>query len=170
MMEKSGSRSIIPSQIIPGIRSLGILIIALTALGGYALAHPPSDVTVSYEESSGDLVVSITHLVDDPATHYVKHVTVRQGNSVVIEQSYTSQPAKSTFTYHYNLPQLKETSGEIRVDAECSILGSRSGTYKLPTAPALATPVGTGPPATRAPGSAFIAILAAGLVVTCLRH
>ena len=87
-----------------GMRRLVICILALTSLSGYALAHTPAGVAVSYDETTGDLGVIITHQVDDPVTHYVKHVTVRQGTTVLIDQSYTSQPDKSAFTYRYNLP------------------------------------------------------------------
>ena len=81
-----------------GTRRLVICILALTALSGYALAHTPAGVAVSFDETTGDLSVTVTHQVDDPATHYVKHVTVQQGTTVLINQSYTSQPDKSAFT------------------------------------------------------------------------
>jgi hypothetical protein len=149
-----------------GMQRLVICFLALTALSGYALAHTPSGVSVSYDETTGDLGVAITHQVDDPATHYVKHVTVRQGTTVLIDQSYTSQPDISPFTYRYNLPQLKGSSGEIRVDVECSIFGSRSGTLTLIGTPASGTPGSAAPAPTKAPGCAVVAFLAVGLVAT----
>jgi hypothetical protein len=149
-----------------GIRCFVICILALTALSGYALAHTPAGVAVSYNESSGDQGVAITHQVDNPATHYVNHVTVRQGTTVLIDQSYTSQPDKSTFTYRYNLPQLKGSSGEIKVDVECNIGGSRSGTLILGATPVAGTPGGAAPSPTQAPGCAFIALLAVVLAAT----
>ena len=88
-----------------GMRRMVLFILALTALSGYVLAHTPAGVVVSYDETTGDLGVAITHQVDNPATHYVKHVTVRQGTTVLIDQSYASQPEASAFTYRYNLPQ-----------------------------------------------------------------
>jgi hypothetical protein len=149
-----------------GMRRLVKFIIVLTALSGYALAHTPAGVAVSYDESTGDLGVAITHQVDDPATHYVKQVTVRQGTTVLIDKSYTSQPNKSAFTYHYNLPQLKGSSGEIKVDVECNIFGSRSGTLTLGGTPVSGAPGGAAPAPTQAPGCAFVALLAIGLAAT----
>ncbi len=134
-----------------GMRRLVLCILALTALSGYALAHTPAGVVVSYDETTGDVGVAITHQVDDSATHYVKHVTVRQGTTVLIDQSYTSQPDVSAVTYRYNLPQLKGSSGEIRVDAECSIFGSRSGTLTLGATPVSGAPGGAPPAPTKAP-------------------
>jgi hypothetical protein len=156
--------TMIPPVAISGMRGLFILVIALTVLSGIAFAHPPAGVAVSFDEPSGDLGVAITHAVDDPQTHFVKHVTVKQGSTVLVDQSYTSQPDTSDFTYRYNLPQLKGTGGEVRVGVDCSIFGSRSGTLTLAGAPAPATPGGAPPPATKAPGCAILAILAIGLV------
>jgi hypothetical protein len=149
-----------------GMRRLVLCILALTALSGYVLAHTPAGVVVSYDETTGDLGVAITHQVDNTATHYVKHVTVRQGTTVLIDQSYASQPEASAFTYRYNLPQLKGSSGEIRVDTECNIGGSRSGTLTLGATPVAGTPVGAPPAPTRAPLSVFVALLAAGLAAS----
>ncbi|MCU0631116.1 MAG: hypothetical protein MUF37_08200, partial [Methanoregulaceae archaeon] len=154
----------IPTVRIPGMRRLVIFIIVLTALSGYAIAHPPADVAVSYDQSSSDLIVIITHQVDDPSTHYVKQVTVRQGTTVLADQSYTSQPDKSASTYRYNLPQLKGTGGEVRVEVECNILGSRSGTLTLTATPVPGTPGSQTPAPTRAPGCVLVVLAAVGLV------
>jgi hypothetical protein len=149
-----------------GMRRLVLCILALTALSGYVLAHTPAGVVVTYDETTGDLGVAITHQVDNSATHYVKRVTVHQGNTVLIDQSYTSQPGTSAFNYRYNLPQLKGSSGEIRVDTECNIGGSRSGTLTLGATPVAGTPGGAPPSPTRAPMSVFVVLLAAGLAAS----
>ncbi|MEI6839998.1 MAG: hypothetical protein WCK53_01925 [Methanomicrobiales archaeon] len=166
MPEKHIQPTMISSIGIVRMWRLVIFIIVLTSLSGYALAHTPADVAVSFDENSGDLIVAIKHQVDDPATHYVKHVTVLQGNTVLIDKSYTSQPDKSSFTYRYNLPQLKGSSGEIRVDVGCNILGSRSGTLTLAGTPASGATGSAVPAPTKAPGCAFMVLLAAGLVAT----
>ena len=149
-----------------GMRRLVICILALTALSGYALAHTPADVAVSFDETTADLSVAVTHQVDDPATHYVKHVTVQQGTTVLINQSYTSQPDKSAFTYRYNLPQLKGSSGEVKVDVECSVFVSRSGTLPMGATTVAGTPGGPTPALTKTPLSVFVAFLAVGLAAS----
>jgi len=148
------------------MRHLVIGILVLTLLSGHAIAHTPSGVDVSYDERTGDLGVAITHQVDASTTHYVKQVTVRQGTTVLVSQSYTSQPDKSAFTYRYNLPQLKEKSGEITVDVECNVFGTRSGTLMLGGPTGAGVPAGTTPAPTQAPGCVLIAILALALVTT----
>lgn len=157
---------------IVGMRRIVILIIVLTTLSGYALAHTPAGVDVSYDENSGDLVVAITHQVDDPATHFVNHVTVQQGTTVLIDTPYTSQPDKSSFTYRYNLPQLKGSTGVVRVDVGCNIIGSRSGTLVLTRTQVpdgnQSTPGAQQPAAspTKAGALPFVVLLAAGFAAT----
>ena len=146
------------------IRIVALTILGLVLLCGSALAHPPADPALTYDDQTGDLVVAITHPVDNPATHYVNQVTVRQGNTVLIDTSYTSQPDASSFTYRYNLPQLKGSSGEVTVDARCSLFGSRSGTLIMGGTPAPTAPAGAAPAPTKAPVCAFAALLAVGFV------
>lgn len=145
------------------IRIVALTLIGLAALCGYALAHPPADAALTYDDQTGDLVVAITHQVDNPATHYVKQVTVRQGNAVLIDTSYTSQPDTSSFTYRYNLPQLKGSSGEVTVDVQCSLFGFRSSTLVMSGTPASLTTAGNAPAPTKSPVCAFAALLAVGL-------
>lgn len=150
------------------IRSIVTLLVGLTLLCGSAAAHSPGDVGVKYNELTGELAVTITHQVENPSTHYVKQVTVRQGTTVLTDTSYTSQPDRSSFTYNFSLPQLKGSTGEITVDARCSQFGSRSGTLMLAsTQTASGTLVSSGPqPPTPLPTKAgalpLVAIFAVG--------
>jgi len=155
---------------IRGIRCFALGIIALAALSGFAFAHPPSDVMLSYNENTGDLAVTISHQVDNPATHYVKRVTVREGSTVLIDQAYTSQPDKTAFTYTYNLPHLKGAAGEITAGAECSIGGSRSGTLYLTGTTVSGTPASTARDPTQAPGCSVVALVALGFAALSVRR
>ncbi|MCK9591791.1 MAG: hypothetical protein M0Q91_07270 [Methanoregula sp.] len=153
------------------VRYLLALLVGFAVMCGFAGAHTPSDVEVRYNELSGELAVTISHQVDNPATHYVKEVTIRQGTTVISVLSYTSQPDRSTFTYTFNLPQLKGSIGEIIVDAQCNQFGSRSGTLILTKTQLPYTPTTTLVPSdtqpltslsTKAGVLPFAAILAVG--------
>lgn len=148
------------------IRIVALSLMGLAALSGFALAHPPADAVVTYDAQTVDLVVAITHQVDDPATHYVKQVTVRQGDTVLVDKSYTSQPDTSSFTYRYSLPHLNASNGEITIDARCNRFGSRSGTLLMSGTPAPVSPAGAPPGPAKSPVCAFSALLAAGFVAT----
>jgi hypothetical protein len=159
-LKRFGHRSLL-------VRVFVLALISLVVLSGGALAHPPAEAVVIYDDTTGYLVVAITHQVDDPTMHYVKQVTVKQGDTVLIDKSYTSQPDRSSFTYRYNLPQLKGSSGDIRMDAQCSQSGSRSGTLTLRATPDAAAPGSAVPAATAAaksPVLACAALVAVGFV------
>ena len=148
------------------MRRLVIGILVFILLSGHAIAHTPSGVDVSYDEQTGDLGVAISHQVDDATTHYVKQVTVRQGATVLVSQSYTSQPGKSAFTYRYNLPQLKEKSGEVTVDVECNVFGTRTGTIILGSSNGCRSPCRYDSCSHPGTGSVFIALLALAVLAT----
>jgi len=155
------------------VRIIVLSLISLAVLSGCALAHPPPDVAVTYDQNNGDLVVTIVHQVDDPTTHYIKQVTVTQGNSVLFDTSYSSQPDRSSFSYHYNLPQLKEGNGEIVVNAQCSLFGSRSATLTLSSTPAPGTAERASPAApapTKSPVFAGASLAAIALMSRYLRE
>jgi hypothetical protein len=149
------------------IRILTLTLTGLIVLTGGALAHPPAEAVVTYDETTGDLIVAVTHPVDDPTTHYVKQVTVMQRDIKLIDKSYTSQPDRSSFTYRYNLPQLKGSIGEVRADVQCNWFGSRSGTLMVTQNLTLGTPGSSypaAPPPTKSPVSEFAALVAVGFV------
>ena len=102
-------------------------------------AHPPSDMTVSYNELSRLLIVTITHQVPNPQNHYIKEVLVTINGKTVNDSFYTSQPAPDTFTYTY--PIDTKTTDEITVTASCSLTGSLTRTL-YNTGPIATTPPG----------------------------
>lgn len=165
------------------LRAFMLALVSIAALCGGALAHPPSDATMTYDQNTGDLLVTIIHQIDDSTNHYVKRVTVLQGNTVLIDKSYTSQPDRSSFTYRYPLPQLKGSSGELKVNAQCSIIGSRSGTLMLvgtgtpallvssvPGSPSSASPATDAQEPTKSPVGALAAITALGFMALFIRR
>jgi hypothetical protein len=89
-------------------------------------AHPPSDMSVSYNEISRLLIVTITHQVPNPQNHYIKEVLVTINGKTVNDTFYTSQPDPDTFTYTY--PIDTKTGDEIAVTASCVLTGSLTRT------------------------------------------
>jgi hypothetical protein len=101
-----------------------------------AAAHAPSDMSISYNELSKELNVTIKHQVPNPQAHYVKEVRVTINGNVVHDSQYTSQPSPDTFTYTY--PVLPAPGDAIEVTASCSITGSISRTMYIPGSTATA--------------------------------
>jgi len=112
-------------------------------------AHAPSDMSISYNELSKMLNVTLTHQVPNPQAHYVREVRITINGNVVHDSPYASQPAPDTFTYTY--PLLPMPGDTIEVTASCNIAGSISRTMYMPGPTATAPgQTGTPPPTQKA--------------------
>jgi hypothetical protein len=141
---------------------MGSVLLAICLLVLPASANPPSDISVNYDKTTEQLSVTITHPVDDPATHHIRNVKVTINDRVAIDKDYQTQPAKGSFTYTY---PVQVTAGDVvKVTASCNLAGSRDAVLTLPT-PSGTTetipPSAAGPvPTTRsAPGFLPFAVL-----------
>ena len=85
-------------------------------------AHPPSELELTYNQTSGNLTAAFTHLVTDPTTHYLKNVKITLDGKEMINQDYSSQPSPDFFNYTYSLNAIPGTV--IDVSGQCSIGGS----------------------------------------------
>ena len=92
-------------------------------------AHPPSAVNLAYNSSLSELAVTITHVVPDPADHFIKLVEVHSGDAVLISEQYSSQPAAGTFTYRYTLAA--RNGDLLEVNASCNKFGSLTATIPV---------------------------------------
>lgn len=140
------------------------LILAACLILPPASAHPPSEMTLAYNERSGDLQVTITHMVQNPQEHYLKEVAVTINGEIVNDSFYTGQPAQGTFTYTY--PIATEPGDEIAVTASCVLTGSLTrqlyNTGTIATTPLLSA---AGPPATNAAPAGILPLLGAAIIV-----
>lgn len=104
---------------------MGILIfpVLLLLLSIPSEAHPPANVSLSYDQNNQTLNVTIMHTVSAPAGHYIARVEVTKNDQAVLSQNYTSQPSSYPFTYSY---PVNATSGDVlKATATCSIRGSK---------------------------------------------
>jgi len=90
------------SHRMPGrqhISSAVLLFLVLAAIlaAAPAAAHAPTGMDISYDFSTAKIYVTVTHPVDDPATHYLKTVRVKLNGDVISDPDYKSQPKKDTF-------------------------------------------------------------------------
>jgi hypothetical protein len=140
---------VLPSRTLPAIRWGCLALCVVLAASQAALAHAPSDIDLNFNAGTRVLSVTITHQVDDPATHYVKEVKIRQGDTTFSETEYTSQPSPDTFTYSYPIPA--DVTGIIEVKAECNINGEKTKALAISTFTPPSTPTGTTTGATTPP-------------------
>ncbi len=93
-------------------------------------AHPPADVSLSFNANNNTLNVAITHTVSSPSSHYVAQVDIIKNDQTILSQKYTSQSSLSKFSYSY---PLNASAGDIlKAKASCSIAGSRTGELTVP--------------------------------------
>ena len=159
---------------------IAVLILAAVAflLVMPAAAHSPADMSISYDPNTAKIYVTITHLVDNPATHYLSRVKVKLNGNVISDPDYKSQPTKDTFTLTYDV---NAASGdEIWVTATCVQGGVLEKTYRVPQPVRLATPAQvpstyqtppkeTVPPTARSPAG-FLSLLGAVAAVLLIKR
>ena len=104
-----------------------LLLALLPAPGG---AHSPKEVVLTYDQAKQTLEVRITHVVSDPAKHFITNVEIRKAGKTISKTEYQSQPEQATFAYVY--PVEIGPADVLEVTVTCSIFGSK--TEKL-TAP-----------------------------------
>jgi hypothetical protein len=95
-----------------------------------AAAHSPADMSISYDPNTAKIYVTITHIVDNPANHYLSRVKVKLNGNVISDPDYKSQPTKDTFTLTYDVTA--HAGDEIWVTATCVQGGVLEKTYKVP--------------------------------------
>jgi len=141
-MERKMGRKARPSREAFGFV---VLIFALSFfVPSTAPAHPPASVILDYQGGARTLTVTVAHRVSNPASHYIESIRVWKKRTLVQEYSYTSQPDKEGVTYTYDIPA--EEGDVLRVEASCSVFGSRSEELTV-TLPTESHPEGRGIPA-----------------------
>jgi hypothetical protein len=110
--------------------ALVILAAAACLLALPAAAHSPTDMKISYDPNTAKIYVTITHPVDDPATHYLSRVKVKLNGNVISDPDYKSQPTKDTFTLTYDVNAA--AGDEVWVTATCVRGGVLEKTYNVP--------------------------------------
>lgn len=81
-------------------------------------AHPPTNMTGSYDQNTEILTVTIIHPVSDPNKHYIEMVEVRVNDTIVLTEYYTSQPNSNIFTYKYSI--VAGDGAYILIEARCN--------------------------------------------------
>ncbi|MDD1678927.1 MAG: hypothetical protein LUO93_07095 [Methanomicrobiales archaeon] len=165
---------------------LFLLVFGLITLIVPVAAHPASDLTLSYNNSTNELQVTFTHQVENPATHYIKEVDVESlGSGRILQRTYTSQPTNGTFTYTYQLAIAAGT--QITVSGECNLGGEIHRTLVIGRVPTTTTTTTetmtvtettttatttTVPPTTQAPGftGLLTALALGGIALALYRH
>jgi hypothetical protein len=100
-----------------------VIMLVFSTLGAMQVsAHPPQDMVLDYDKDTMMLDTTITHIVDNPNSHYIFKVEIEKNDVPYDTYLYENQPNDDTFTYQYTVEA--DVGDEITVSAFCSIGGS----------------------------------------------
>ncbi|MDD5655279.1 MAG: hypothetical protein PHR91_06540 [Candidatus Omnitrophica bacterium] len=106
------------------------IVFAVLVFCSPAFAHPPSDITITYDVKSKMLKALITHNVNNTAKHYISKVDVGLNGREIISQQISRQDDFLNQTVSYYIPDTKP--GDIlSVEAYCSISGKLQKEFKV---------------------------------------
>lgn len=92
-----------------------------------AFCHPPQKIEITQKDNAINVVV--THKVQDPATHYIKHIEVVLNGKKIINQEFFLQTG-NVQKVNYLIPDLKK--GDIlEVEADCNKFGDLKEKIKI---------------------------------------
>jgi hypothetical protein len=87
-------------------------------------ANAPKEVKLTYDSSTQNLTVTITHKSPFPNSHYIKKVEIKKNGQAAGSMDYKNQPDKATFAYSY---KVEAADGDtLEVTATCSMYGSKT--------------------------------------------
>ncbi len=109
--------------------SLALVFLLGMILPGMATAHPPKEVSLSYDTKAKILKVKILHSSPAPSWHYIKTVAVEKNKKPVATYPYQSQPGKE-FTYEYEVTA--QPGDTFVVTVTCNMYGSRTESLTIP--------------------------------------
>ena len=86
-----------------------------------AWAHPPTDMTLSYDYDNQILTVTAFHSVSDVNSHYIESLTIHKNGQFVLVRSYTSQSSMSAMSDTFDIDAVDDDV--LQVTAVCSNWG-----------------------------------------------
>ncbi|MEI6832215.1 MAG: hypothetical protein WCK61_05865 [Candidatus Omnitrophota bacterium] len=99
-----------------------LIVFIFAAAISIAYAHPPSDITITFDARTKILQAVIIHNTSNPASHYIKKVDVGLNGKEIIEHTVSKQDNNESQTVIYLIPDVKD-GDVLSVEAYCSISG-----------------------------------------------
>ena len=103
-------------------KALLLILFVFFACISTAYAHPPSDIKITFDNSTKMLQAVIMHDVSNPLNHYIKKAEVGLNGNKIIEQSISRQDNNDSQTVSYLIPDIKD-GDVLSVGGYCSISG-----------------------------------------------
>lgn len=112
-----------------------LFITVLMLAAAVCFAHPPKDVTVSFDPATNMLSITATHLikeskVTDPAKHFVKDIAVTINGNPAVVGAYTYQQFDNGEKIILMLNV--KSKDKISVKARCNLAGEKTTEIAVP--------------------------------------
>lgn len=105
-----------------GIGSLAANSLLLSSFSSTALAHPPSDIKITYDYKTKILTAVIMHNVSDVKKHYISKIDVGINGREIISHTISQQDNNISQKVSYLIPDAK-AGDKLSVEAYCNISG-----------------------------------------------
>lgn len=96
----------------------------------FSYAHPPLRIDAEFDPDDQALSVKVTHLVSNTERHYIKTITVSEGNNAPDIKSFSSQTDNTSGSTVFALSGAKPED-TVTIESECSIYGKLARSYKI---------------------------------------
>jgi len=107
-----------------------MLLCFFVAFYSVAFAHPPSDISITFNPQTKILKAVIMHRVSNPEKHFINKIDVALNGKEIIEHRISRQDDNATQTASYLIPDVK--AGDIlSVEGYCSISGKLEKKIKV---------------------------------------
>jgi len=93
-------------------------------------AHPPSEITITFDPKTKILTAVIAHNVSIPQRHFIKQVDIALNGQEIISQTFNRQDDNFGQTVSYRVSEAKP-GDTLSVEAYCSISGKLKKEIKV---------------------------------------
>lgn len=107
------------------------LVFVMSLFMASAFAHPPKDLSASWDATGNKLTVTANHSVNDASKHFILGVTIFEGNKQVLQKQYTNQSSADGFRDSFVLEGLAPGT-KLRIQIVCNIMGSAEREFVIP--------------------------------------
>ncbi len=112
-------------------KTVSVILVCFFVLSvSLAYAHPPSNITITFDMATKMLKAVITHQVSNPSSHYIYKVDVGLNGKEIISQQLSSQDDNKGQTVSYFIPDAKP-GDTISVEGYCNISGKLEDEIKV---------------------------------------
>ena len=94
----------------------------LLIMSTVALAHPPSDIKIQFDEKTKILTAVIKHPVSNPNSHFIKKADIGLNGKEIQMLPFTRQETQKIQTVRLPIPQAKK-GDTLSVEGYCNLSG-----------------------------------------------